>query len=226
MFREATARVRAAPGFVNWQYTMYHECMTRRYQLKQRAEQQEATRDRIVEAAVRLHGSIGPARTTVARIAELAGVGRQTLYRHFPDEQALFWACGGAYLGQHPLPDPEPWRSVAGLRERFRTGLQASYRYHRRTAPMMARVLADVRDHPIVAEYHAHFRRAADVIAAAGVGRGPRAVELRAAIRHAIRFETWHSLVHDEGLSDAQAIALMLRLVPGAPRRSRGRGAE
>jgi AcrR family transcriptional regulator len=197
--------------------------MSRRYQLKQRAEQQEATRDRIVEAAVRLHGSIGPARTTVSQIAELAGVGRQTFYRHFPDEGALFWACGGAYFGQNPLPDPASWRSVAGLRERFRTGLLESYGYHGRTAPMIARVLADVPNHPIVAEYHAHWRRAADVIAAAGVGRGPRAAERRAAIRHAIRFETWHSLVRDEGLTDEQAIALMLRLVPGARRRPRTR---
>jgi hypothetical protein len=34
--------------------------MTRTYTLKRRAEQQAETRQRIVEAAVDLHGSVGP----------------------------------------------------------------------------------------------------------------------------------------------------------------------
>ena len=65
----------------------------RRYEKKARAAQEEATRARIVEAAIALHGTVGPARTTVSAIAENAGVRRATVYRHFPDERALFLGC-------------------------------------------------------------------------------------------------------------------------------------
>lgn len=48
--------------------------MARTYTLKRRAEGQADTRRRIVEAAIDLHGTVGPARTTVSMIAERAGV--------------------------------------------------------------------------------------------------------------------------------------------------------
>ena len=57
----------------------------RTYRLGKRAEKQQETRRRIVEAAVDLHSTLGPARTTVAQIAERAGVQRHTYYAHFPD---------------------------------------------------------------------------------------------------------------------------------------------
>ena len=46
--------------------------MTRKYELKKRAERQEETRLRIVEAAVELHRTKGPARTTFSDIADPA----------------------------------------------------------------------------------------------------------------------------------------------------------
>jgi AcrR family transcriptional regulator len=46
----------------------------RKYELRKRADAMADTRRRITEAAVALHGSVGPARTTVAAIAEHAGV--------------------------------------------------------------------------------------------------------------------------------------------------------
>src|SRR5690242_2122917 len=52
--------------------------MTRTYTLKRRAEQQADTRRRIVEAAVDLHATVGPAATTVSMVAERAGVQRHT----------------------------------------------------------------------------------------------------------------------------------------------------
>ena len=54
--------------------------------MRKRAEQVDQTHQRIVEAAVHLHGTVGPAATTIAGIAEQAGVTRLTVYRHFPDE--------------------------------------------------------------------------------------------------------------------------------------------
>ena len=62
---------------------------SRTYELKRRAERQEETRRRIVAAAVELHTTLGPARTTVQAIAEQAGVTRPTVYAHFPDARSL-----------------------------------------------------------------------------------------------------------------------------------------
>ena len=94
--------------------------MARAYTLKRRAESREATRSRIVEAAIELHQTIGPSATTVTDIAERAGVGRVTVYRHFPDEAALAWACSGLYLQRNPPPDEEAWRAIADPGERLR----------------------------------------------------------------------------------------------------------
>ena len=186
--------------------------MSRSYRLKQRAERQEETRRRIVEAAVDLHGTVGPAQTTVTDIAARAGVGRQTVYRHFPDELTLVRACSGLYWERYPLPDPEPWRGIANPDERLRVALTESYAYHRRTEAMMVRVFADVADHPVMQPYYDHWRRAADTIAAAWRARGNRRLLLRAAVGHAIVFATWRSLVRDQGLTDRQAVELMVRL--------------
>ena len=186
--------------------------VSRRYELKRRAERQEKTRQRIVEAAVGLHGSIGMARTTVTQIAERAGVGRQTVYRHFPDELALGRACSGLYWERNPLPDPRPWRAVADPHDRLQLGLRESYAYHRRTEAMISRAFADAADSPIMQSYHDHWQRAADVIVAAWRVRGRVRSLLRAAVGHAIVFPTWYSLVRDQGLTDAQAVELMLRL--------------
>jgi len=191
--------------------------MPRRYKLKRRAEGQDETRRRIVEAAVTLHGSVGMARTTVTQVAELAGVGRQTVYRHFPDEPALVRACSGLYWGRNPLPDPEPWKEVADPAERVRIALVETYAYHRRTEAMISRAFADAADSPVMQPYHDHWRRAADIVASAWRGRGRRRRRegpfLRAAIGHALVFPTWSSLVRDQGLTDRQAVELMHRLI-------------
>ena len=84
--------------------------MNRKYEKKERARRQEQTRQRIVEAAVDLHTSVGPAQTTISGIAKRAGVERHTVYAHFPDDGTLFRACSEHWAARHPLPDPERWR--------------------------------------------------------------------------------------------------------------------
>jgi len=191
---------------------MYHDFMARRYELGRRAEQQEETRRRIVAAAVELHGSVGVANTTVTEIADRAGVGRQTFYRHFPDELSLVRACSGLYWERYPWPDPEQWESIADPDERFHAGLTACYAYHRRTEGMIGGVLRDAPDHPVVQGYHRHWDRIADGLTAAWRLRGKGRTLLRAAVGHAVVFPTWYSLVREQGLSDQQAVALMERL--------------
>ncbi len=84
----------------------------RAYRLSARAESQAETRQRIVEAAVALHEKLGPAQTPITAIAERAGVTRLTLYRHFPDEAAIFAACTAHWGARHPFPDSARWDGI------------------------------------------------------------------------------------------------------------------
>src|ERR1041384_6326386 len=115
--------------------------MARKYELKRRAEQQEQTRRRIVEAAIELHRTKGPARTTLSDVARLAGVQRHTLYRHFPDERALGLACSGLHFETNPPPDPEPWRVIDDPAERLRRGLAETYDWYAGSEDMFSCVL-------------------------------------------------------------------------------------
>jgi AcrR family transcriptional regulator len=122
--------------------------MARPYRLKKRAERQEDTRRRIVEAAVDLHTTLGPGRTPISAIAEQAGVERHTYYRHFPDDRDLFKACTGLYMERNPVPDPAPWRKVSDPVKRLRRGLGEMYAYYERNEPMLTNVVRDAEDHP------------------------------------------------------------------------------
>lgn len=190
--------------------------MGRRYQLKRRAENERRTRGRIVEAAVELHQTLGPRATTISEIAKRAGVGRVTVYRHFPDEVALGRACSGLYNARNPPPDPERWKRIADPAERLRTALGETYAYHRATEAMSSRVLADGREHEILAPYHAHWRHATDILLSPWRARGRRHKLLRAAIALALSFDTWRTLTLEHGLSDTQAIDVATRLARNA----------
>ena len=192
--------------------------MSRPYTLKRRGERQEETRQRIVDATIELHQTIGPTATTISAIAESAGVGRVTVYRHFPNELALARACSGQYLEQNPPPDPERWRTIADAEERLRTALEETYAYHRATQRMFSHVLADARDHPVMVPYHEHWRRAVDVLLEPRAARGRQRTRLRAALALALSFDTWRTLSQEHGLTDSQAADLMLSLA----RASRG----
>lgn len=186
--------------------------MTRSYQLKRRAERQSETRQRIIEATIELHQTIGPAQTTISEIAERAQVGRVTVYRHFSDEATLSRACSGHYFERHPFPDPGRWQKIADPAERLQTGLRETYAYHRTTEAMISHALADARDHPVMAPYHEHWQHAADILTAPWRTRGSRRTVLHAAIALALSFDTWRTLIREQRLTDTQAIALMLRL--------------
>src|SRR5215210_8294195 len=109
----------------------------RRYRKRRRAEQEQRTRTRITEAAVRLHGTLGPAQTTVSAVAKEAGVQRATVYRHFPDEVSLFAACTARYWATNPLPDLGAWSSISGSEGRLRHALGDIYGFFRRSEGML-----------------------------------------------------------------------------------------
>jgi AcrR family transcriptional regulator len=194
--------------------------MTRKYEMKRRAEQQADTRQRIVEATVELHEAIGGEATTIAAIAERAGVGRLTVYRHFPDERALLTACTGHYLSLNPPPDPATWAGIADPVVQLRAALSAAYDFYRRTQGMLARAEQDAPTNPVLAELMAPFAAfwdyVRDGLARAWSDADPPDRLLAAAIGHALAFTTWRSLTQEQGLDDNQAADLMSVLVGGA----------
>jgi AcrR family transcriptional regulator len=189
----------------------------RPYRMKRRAELEEATRLRITESAVELHERLGPARASISAIADRAGVRRSTVYRHFPDEEALFAACTSHWAASHVPPDLEAWAAIEDPDERLRPALGALYGYYRSTGRMLEHSLRDAMVSPLVAKhvapYRAYLAAAADVLMAGRRQRGRARRRVRAAIGHALAFETWHSLAADQGLDDEEAAALMWRLV-------------
>ena len=181
--------------------------------MKRRAELEEATRRRITESAVKLHGTLGPSQTTVSAVAEHAGVRRSTVYRHFPNEAALFAACSSHWRAANPPPDLARWAAVEDPDARLRSALPELYAFYRRTERMMDNLVRDEALVPTVKRTFGNFR---GYIAAAGdtlmAGRRGRKRQ-RAAIGHALAFETWRSLAREQELDDRQAADLMCRLV-------------
>jgi AcrR family transcriptional regulator len=189
--------------------------VTRTYTLKKRAESQAETRRCIVDAAVELHSSIGPARTTFSMVAERAGVQRHTLYAHFPDEWNLLLACSGLTMERDPLPDAAPWRTIEDRRERLRAGLGALYGWYERNAELAGCVLRDVEIHPPtqkVAEL-----RFGPVMAAYREVLGARLnARQRALLGLALSYFTWRSLVREGGLKTAAAAGVMAQAIDDA----------
>jgi AcrR family transcriptional regulator len=192
----------------------------RPYRMKRRAEAQERTRRRITEAAVELHGTVGPARTSISALAEEAGVRRSTVYRHFPDEASLFAACSAHFVAQNPYPNPEAWAGIADPAERLRTALGELYPHYSRVAQMMENLLRDAATVPVVQAQLAGFRgyleACTEVLMAGRRVRGRRRGRIAAATGHALAFSTWRSLVVEQKLDPAGAASLMAEMVEAA----------
>lgn len=187
----------------------------RSYRLGKRADKQQETRRRIVEAAVDLHSTLGPARTTVAQIAERAGVQRHTYYAHFPDERDLLLACSGLALERDPLPDVRAWRELAQGRERIRRGLAELYGWYARNAEMAGCVLRDAEQHAPTREI-VELRMAPTFVEVAGLlGQGLDA-RAQALLGVAMNFACWRAL--DETLSVDEAAALMSEAIAAVGR--------
>lgn len=188
--------------------------MARKYEMRKRAERIEETRRRIVEAAVELHETVGPARASLSSIAERAGVERQTYYRHFPDERSLFSACSGLWIERNPPPDPGPWREIEDPEDRLRHGLGEIYAYFEANEAMLASVLRDAEVHAMTREMVSRGIGPAKAGWSAALAAGwARSRKRRAAIDLALNFHTWRSLTGESGFSADQAAELMARIV-------------
>jgi AcrR family transcriptional regulator len=185
--------------------------------MTKRAELVEETRQRIVEAAVELHGTVGPARTTVAGIATRAGVTRLTVYRHFPDEDALFAACTAHWAAGQRMPDTSAWLEISDAGPRLESALDDVYRFYEKAEPMLSRTTRDADSMPdfVRARTRAMTEERMTAILAAWPAR-QRTKARRALVGHALSFLTWRSLCMEQGLSRKAAVTAMTRMVTGA----------
>ena len=180
--------------------------MKRKYELKERARRQAETRQRIVEAAVELHTSVGPAHTTISAIASRAGVERHTFYAHFPDEPTLYRACSAHWRSRHPRPDVQRWLQLDAPEEQLRGVLTDLYAWYEDVGPGLEVLLRDAELVPAVGEQLAATTEAVSRLADQLARGWPRRKAVRATVGHALEFETWRSLVPRQGLSRKQAV--------------------
>jgi len=192
----------------------------RPYRMQRRAESQQETRRRITESAVRLHGTVGPSRTSISAVAAHAGVRRSTVYRHFPDEAALFDACSAHWAAANPPPDLVAWGMIEIPDERLSAGLGELYEFYGRTESMLENLFRDEATVPLVQErfvaFRGYFGAASDTLMAGRALKGAARRGTQAALGHAIAFSTWKSLVREQRLTDAEAVALMRALITAA----------
>ena len=189
-----------------------------KYNLKKRAERQQQTRQRILETTLELHQTLGPQQTTVTDIAKRAGVQRQTIYNHFPDELSLFKACSAHYRDLNPPPDPAPWTEIADPESRLRRALAEVYAYYRHNELMLANVTRDVQVNEnlrqVVEARLKHWERMRNTLASAWDERdGKHRNVLVGALSLALDFQTWRTLERQHSLDDEQAIELMVGTV-------------
>ena len=189
---------------------------SRPYRMRRRAEQVDGTRQRITEAAVRLHTTVGPAHSSIAAVAAEAGVTRLTVYRHFADLDALFEACRAHWSARNPRPDAGVWPAIPRLEERARRAFGELYGWYRDHADELYPINRDAAAMPLSAQKatEAGNRMLADAIIAGneadpdGDGR-----LLRAVARHLVDFLTWRSLAIQHGLDDREVVDVAVRLL-------------
>jgi len=191
----------------------------RPYQLRARADKQAETHRILAEAAYALHATVGPAKATISAIAEKAGVQRLTVYRHFPDQEAIFAACTAHSFAIDPPPNPETWRSIADSSERLRSALAELYGYYRRNDRLLLNLYHDA-ELPVVAAALARraelLARGAAILREGWKPKGRKETRLLpAALSHSLDFAAWRTLSVDSKVEDTDIIELMLGLVRG-----------
>jgi len=192
----------------------------RSYRKQRRADLEAETRLRITVSALDLHGTVGPSQTSISAVARRAGVRRSTVYRHFPDETALFRACSAHWAAQNPRPDLEAWATIAPPNERLGVALIELYGFFHRTEQMLDNLFRDETTVPAVRQQFSGFRgylqQARDVLMTGRSVRGDAHRCTQGAIGHAVAFSTWKSLVREQQLTNVEAAALMASAVSSA----------
>jgi AcrR family transcriptional regulator len=178
--------------------------------MSRRAELVDQTRQRIAEAAMRLHTTVGPSHASIAAIAEEAGVTRLTVYRHFRDQDELFGACMGHWMTLHPAPDPTTWAAIPDLEARARHALAEVYAWYEEIGDQLYPIYRDIAVIPpqTRAVMDGRSLAMADAIIGRDGPSGDRGRSLRGVAGHLVALGTWRSLVVEQGLTTQEAVSL------------------
>jgi AcrR family transcriptional regulator len=185
-----------------------------------RAARQAETRRRIVEAAMRLHTTVGPARTSISAVAAAAGVQRHTVYAHFPDERSLFGACSHLWMELHPFPDVAAWAGVPDPGARLARALDELYAWYEAAGDELAVVFAGAHGVPAMdenlARWEAGLTGMTEVLMAGRGLRGRARARVGAVLRHVLQLPTWQGLGPAAGVRRHETVALATALVAAA----------
>lgn len=186
--------------------------------MTKRARSVDETRRQITEAAVRLHTTVGPAETSIAAVAEEAGVTRLTVYRHFSDIDALFTACRAHWEAEHPIPDPSHWSGIDGLEARGRAALAAMYAWFADHADDLFPLYRDLSAMPAATRdgMRDDTRALADLLVGDDLPTGQAGRRLRAVARHLLDYRTWRSLAIDQELGPRATVDTAVRMLRSA----------
>ena len=187
--------------------------------MTRRADSIDETRRQIAAAAARLHTTIGPASTSIAAIAEEAGVTRLTVYRHFAEFDVLFAACRAHWRAENPPPDPRGWAEVSGLEPRARQAFAEWYAWYAEHAAALFPIYRDMTTMPATSQatMRSENQRLAELLCGPDVPVGPAGEAQRAVARHLLDYRTWRSLAVDQALPDDQVVDIAVRMLLAVP---------
>ncbi len=188
----------------------------RPYRKVARAKREEETRLRIIEAAVDLHGSVGPANTTITDVAKRAGVSRMTVYTHFPRDSDLFVACSAHWASLNPFPDPSQWVE-SDVQPRVVGALEELYGWYGLNQRMLGNIFRDTPVVPSLAGvmeglWSPYVEQILDALERGWPVEQDDTEKLRATLRLVVDFDTWRVLT-GYGLDDERSAHLAARIV-------------
>lgn len=156
--------------------------------MTRRAEAAARKRDAILQATLEAHAERGVERTGWDDIAARAGVGVGTVYRHFPDLDALLPACGALTFRKLDLPDPDIFNGAADQEERIARLVSAVFALYERGEQELRNIRNERGYHPVLAEAHGEVEeRLAELVEATVDTQRPL-------VRAMVDLGTWQSL--------------------------------
>ncbi|WP_162181384.1 TetR/AcrR family transcriptional regulator [Thalassospira australica] len=194
--------------------------MTRAYNKTRRARKEQETHQRILDAAISLSCSVGPAATTISAVATKASVQRLTVYRHFPGETDIPVQAVTHWFDHNPLPHRNDWRKDVAAENWPIAILSMLYSYYGDTRMFWPAVLADRDKLPeLNATLEVYDRQLRDMQEdiLRHLPHDRRTSSLcQSVTHHAVQFSTWRTL-SDKGLDTVEIAALMEEWIQKCP---------
>jgi AcrR family transcriptional regulator len=193
--------------------------------MSKRAAAAAQTRQRIVDAALELHGEQGIAATSWDDIARRAGVGVGTVYRHFPSLDELIPACGETAMEFVALPAPATLPALfehdIEPAERVERLVREAFAIYERAAPVLRAIRREADVHPRVAQDREDFEASLSALVDTALGPLDVGRQDRAVARALVDLNTWEAL-RAHGLGQAESVAAISDMLARPPTAQQG----